>query len=350
MNFKKLNLFVMALILVTIGAIFFIRIYNEKIIQRELVENKKVDDTPKIPSLNERVEKFLNKLKNEGIIEIRNENIKKIVFREKKVEDIIREELKNYDDKIAFQINKEDIIFYEANEKISVPYVFKDEKPKLIIVIDDIGNSIDLGERVLRLENVTLSIIPQLKYSFYFAKKGKELNKDILIHVPMEPHSFDKYKNGETKFLTTEMDNEDIKKLSKFYLESVPYAIGANNHMGSKFTENEEKMKIFLEGIKERNLFFLDSRTSVNSVASNVAQQLGLKFFVRDIFLDHELDEEIISQQLDKAIKIAKEKGYAIAIGHPHRETLSVLEKRLPDIKKEVSIVPISFLIKMKRG
>lgn len=352
MNFKKLNLFLIALIIITIGAIFFIRIYNEKIKERDIVITKKIDEITKLPSLSDRVNKFLDKLKDEGIIEIHEEDGKKIVFKEKKIINIIGQELKKYDDKIAFQVNKDDIVFYEAGDKISVPYLIltEDTKPKLVIVIDDIGNSIELGERVLNLENVTLSIIPQLKYSLYFAKKGREMKKDILVHVPMEPHSIDKYNNGETKFLTTEMSNEDIKKLSKFYLESIPNAIGANNHMGSKFTENVEKMKIFLEDIKERKMFFLDSRTSSNSIASDVAEQLRLKFFARDVFLDHELDEEIISQQLDKAIKIAKEKGYAIAIGHPHRETLNVLEKRFQEIKKEVSIVPISFLLKMKRG
>jgi polysaccharide deacetylase 2 family uncharacterized protein YibQ len=138
--------------------------------------------------------------------------------------------------------------------------------------------------------------------------------------------------------------------LSRIYLESIPYAIGANNHMGSKFTEDPDRLKVFLEDIKQRKMFFLDSKTSNSSVAPNIAEKLKLQFFVRDIFLDHVIDEEVISKQLDKAIELAEQKGYAIVIGHPHKETINVLEKRFEEIKKKVDIVPISSLLKSKRG
>lgn len=352
MSFKRLNLLVLALIIVIIGAIFFIRIYNKKFVKRDILVTKKAEEIPKLPSFNERVNQLLDQLKDKGIIEIHEGDIRKVIFKKREIKDIIEREIKSYDNKISFHISKKEIIFYKGDEKLSIPYaVFtEEEKPNLVIVIDDIGNSLELGEKVLKFKNVTLSIIPQLKYSLYFAKKGKEMKKDILVHVPMEPHSIDKYNNGETKFLRTEMSNEDIKTLGRFYLESIPYAIGANNHMGSKFTEDPEKMRVFLEDIKERKMFFLDSRTSSNSIANNVAEKLNITSFSRDVFLDHVIDEEAISKQLDKAIEIAKEKGYAIVIGHPHKETLNVLEKRYEEIRKKVNIVPISSLLKMKRG
>lgn len=352
MNFKKLNFLIVALIILTIGAIFFIRIYNKKTIKKDVVITKKVEGVPQIPSLKEIVNKFLDQLKDKNILDIHDGEIRKVVFKKREIKDLVEREIKNFDEKISFHINKKELIFYKGDEKIYIPYSLNVEevKPNLVIVIDDIGNSLELGERVLKFENVTLSIIPQLKYSLYFAKKGREMKRDVLVHVPMEPHSIDKYKNGETNFLTTDMSDEDIRKLGKFYLESIPYAIGANNHMGSKFTENAEKMRIFLEDLKEKKMFFLDSKTSGNSIASDVAEKLKLTSFSRDVFLDHVIDEESISKQLDRAVEIAKEKGYAIVIGHPHKETLNVLEKRYEEIRKKVNIIPISFLLKMKRG
>lgn len=215
--------------------------------------------------------------------------------------------------------------------------------PKLAIIIDDIGHSKELGEEVLALKDVSIAIIPDLKYSLYFAERGRELGKDILIHVPMEPKSKDKY-SDDTKMLKEDMSDEEIKSLAEKFIKSVPYAKGVNNHMGSKFTEDREKIKAFLDVVKDRGMFFLDSRTSPNSIAYDCGKELGLKTFKRDVFLDHELSEDKISRQLDLAIEEAKKKGYAIAIGHPHPETIKVLKRRFPEISRVVKIVPLTDL------
>jgi polysaccharide deacetylase 2 family uncharacterized protein YibQ len=112
--------------------------------------------------------------------------------------------------------------------------------------------------------------------------------------------------------------------------------------MGSKFTEDEERMKFFLEVLKKKKLFFLDSRTSSESKAYNIAGDLGIKSLKRDIFLDSDLTEAKISEQLDKAVSEAHKNGFAIAIGHPHRETVNVLKSRLDEIRKKVAIVPLN--------
>ncbi|MCX7770861.1 MAG: divergent polysaccharide deacetylase family protein [Proteobacteria bacterium] len=353
MNFKKLNFLIVALIILVIGAIFLLRLYSNKLIKKDTKGTvKKEEKVLNKVTLDETVNKILGKLKNDGIIEIYEGDTKKIVFKRKGIDEVLSKALEGIEDNISFEVSKKEVAFFKDNQRVVYPYVLliEDLRPKLVIVIDDIGNSLELGERVLKLQNVTLSIIPQLKYSLYFANRGREMKRDILVHMPMEPHSFDKYKDGETKFLTTEMDAEEIKKLSKIYLDSVPNAIGVNNHMGSKFTEDAERLEIFLENIQGRKMFFLDSKTSINSVAGNVAEKLKMPFFVRDVFLDHELNEETISKQLDKALEIANQKGYAIVIGHPHKETLNVLEKRYEEIRKKVNVVPISALLKMKRG
>lgn len=217
------------------------------------------------------------------------------------------------------------------------------ELPKLAIIIDDMGNSKELGEEVLTIKNVTIAIIPDLKYSLYFAKKGKELGKDILVHVPMEPKNKDNY-SEDTKMLKTDMDSDEIRRLSLHFLNAVPYAKGANNHMGSKFTENREKIEGFFDVLKEKNLFFLDSRTTADSIAFKTGLDFGIKCYKRDVFLDHEISEDKISAQLDVAIAEAQKKGYAVAIGHPHQETINVLKRRYKELTRTVEIVPISKL------
>lgn len=217
----------------------------------------------------------------------------------------------------------------------------KKRLPKLAIVIDDIGNSKEYGDEVLALKDVTIAIIPEQKYSLYFANKGKESGKDILVHVPMEPKNKDKY-SDDTKILKTDMDGKEIKKLTESFINLVPYAKGVNNHMGSKFTEDNQKLEYFFEVIKNKKLFFLDSRTSPESKAYDTGLRLGVKSYKRDVFLDHEISEDKISEQLDRAVKEAYANGYAIAIGHPHPETINVLKKRYKELSQSVEIVPLS--------
>lgn len=351
MNFKKLNIILIALILITIGAIFFIHQQNKRFEKEEKTTQIKIKPEKKI-ELKEEVYKILSHLKEEKLIELDRKNEKVLFLSEIGLVEKRINELASLNREVKFEIKEGKLTFKREDEEIIIPYEFLkiEEKPKLVIVIDDIGNSLELGERVLKLPNVTLSILPDLKYSLYFAKKAKEKKKDVLIHVPMEPHNFDKYNNGDTRFLKTEMGEEEIERLSDNFLNSIPYAIGANNHMGSKFTEDREKIEFFLKRLKSKKMFFLDSRTSSASVAKNVAENLGIPAFSRDIFLDHELNESKISEQLDRAIEQAMKNGYAIAIGHPHNETLNVLEKRINEIQKKVKIVPISNLVKNKRG
>ena len=121
--------------------------------------------------------------------------------------------------------------------------------------------------------------------------------------------------------------------------------MGVNNLMGSHFTENIDSMKVFLSEIKGRGLVFLDSKTSAESKVAEAAGEVGVPLLTRNIFLDNEQDEEYISGQLEKAKNIAVKKGYAIAIGHPHKETIAVLKKELTRYESEgVVIVKLSDL------
>lgn len=347
MNFKKINILLLALIILIFGAIFFIHKYNSRFEKKPPITAKPAPI--KQVFLKEKITKLLEKLEKEQLIEVKD--WEKLSFVKKgDYEEILRNGLAFIDSEIIMDKQKDKLIFKKGEDKLEISILTESkELPKLVIVIDDIGNSLELGERVLQIPNLTLSIIPDLRYSFYFAEKGKKLKRDILVHVPMEPKNTDKYGN-DTKMLRVDMDDASIDELSDSFLKAVPYAIGANNHMGSKFTENDEKMRVFLKKLRDKKMFFLDSKTTSTSVGSKLAEELNIPNLTRDIFLDHDVDEQKISEQLDRAITEAKNKGFAIAIGHPHKETLDVLKKRFNEIEKSVKVVPISVIIKRQRG
>jgi polysaccharide deacetylase 2 family uncharacterized protein YibQ len=139
------------------------------------------------------------------------------------------------------------------------------------------------------------------------------------------------------EFLTTVSDD----------VESVPGAVGINNHEGSALTENKEAMKFLMAELKARNLMFLDSFTSAKSVAYSTAREFGLKSAKRDVFLDNESDNPAsIRKQLDELVDIARKNGSAIGIGHPHPATIIELRKWLADAGGHgVEIVPVSKLM-----
>ncbi|MBI5286105.1 MAG: divergent polysaccharide deacetylase family protein, partial [Deltaproteobacteria bacterium] len=128
--------------------------------------------------------------------------------------------------------------------------------------------------------------------------------------------------------------------------EAVPHINGVNNHMGSRFTEDDRRMRVMLEVVKERGLYFLDSKTTSHSSAYRLARGMGIRAADRQVFLDNEQDVEYIKKQVERLIEVAKDKGSAIAIGHPHPATLSALKEMVPMLKEAgVEITPLSSLV-----
>jgi hypothetical protein len=144
-----------------------------------------------------------------------------------------------------------------------------------------------------------------------------------------------------------EMERKQFYETLLADLEAVPHAVGANNHMGSLLTRHPGMMKWLMVGLKSYGgLFFIDSRTSEESVAADMAREKGLPAAIRDIFLDHERKEATIERQLDNLLAAAKTNGSAIGIGHPYPETLTVLARRLPGLKKVgITLVKASVLV-----
>ncbi len=163
--------------------------------------------------------------------------------------------------------------------------------------------------------------------------------------MPMEPHDYPKVKPGEGVLLE-KMDEESLRRQLSKDIEAVPYAKGASNHMGSRLMEDSEKVKIMLSELKRRNLFFLDSRTTPQTVGLQVARSLGMKAMERSLFIDHSLDEEDIREKLEKLIHLSLSNGRAVGIGHPHPETIKSLKEMIPKMKeKGIEIVPLSSLM-----
>ena len=192
--------------------------------------------------------------------------------------------------------------------------------------------------------SLTFSVLPFTPNTELIARKANKEGHEVMLHLPMEPMSFPAISVGEGVLLES-MDNGMILEVLNKNLSQVPFVAGVNNHMGSRFTENEEKMAAVLAELKRRNLYFIDSRTSGGSVALRVAKKMGLRAASRDIFLDNHLTESALKIQMERLLGVARHRGWAIGIGHPHKETLELLKRYLLTLNNEVEVVPVSALI-----
>lgn len=221
-----------------------------------------------------------------------------------------------------------------------------DKKTFIAIVIDDLGQDIKQAREIASLPaRITFAIMPGLAQSKKVAELAKQNKHEVLLHLPME------YRSGNgtpapgmlrsdmtpMEFLTTVSDDVD----------SVPGAIGINNHEGSSLTENKEAMKFLMAELKARNLMFLDSFTSAKSVGFATAREFGIKSARRDVFLDNDADNPAsIRTQLDQLTMLSRKNGKAIGIGHPHPATIFELRKWLAEADLQgIEIVPVSRLM-----
>ena len=222
-------------------------------------------------------------------------------------------------------------------------------KPLIALIIDDIGDNLRLGLRAIRLPgNVTCAFLPHTTYARQLAKSAHRQHKEVMLHLPMES---EEGKAPGPGALTLDMTRSEFIHTVESDLEAIPYASGVNNHMGSLITQHPGDMRWLMQEISRRgNLFFVDSRTTEFTVAQQVAQETGVPNLRRDVFLDNDQQPAAIAAQFDHLIALAKRRGSAVAIGHPHAATLRFLEKRLPQLKDEgVELVSVSDLIQFKQ-
>ncbi|MFA6217173.1 MAG: divergent polysaccharide deacetylase family protein [Candidatus Omnitrophota bacterium] len=203
---------------------------------------------------------------------------------------------------------------------------------KIAIVIDDWGynsNNLEIAAQIPY--PLTASILPNLPYSRSMSEALHSAGFEIILHLPMESH--DKLKLEKNTILTN-LNEKSIADIIAQDVESLTYVKGVSNHMGSRATEDSRTMGIIFKELKKKNLYFLDSFVSSQSVCAALARKITIPFAKRDIFLDNEQNKEYIKQQLYKLKKKADKYGQAIGIGHDRRTTLLVLKEILPELQK----------------
>ena len=218
---------------------------------------------------------------------------------------------------------------------------------QIAIVIDDIGNH----QRDLEILNlpgqVTFSILPHTPYSQIFAERASKTHKELLLHVPMQ--ALDKTKALGPGALTDTMTKSELQTTLGHALASLPQVKGVNNHMGSELTQRTEPMKWTMEVLKKRGLYFLDSRTTSQSEAQNVANLYGVANVSRHVFLDNNVTHSQLQHQLEELKSKAEHFNYAIAIAHPYPETVAFLQQALPELQQQgFELVPLSQLVETK--
>jgi polysaccharide deacetylase 2 family uncharacterized protein YibQ len=219
------------------------------------------------------------------------------------------------------------------------------ELPRIAIIIDDIGNDPNLTQAFIQIGfPVTLSLLPLSAYTGAIARAAKERGCDYMLHLPMEPKDYPQVDPGPGS-LFRKMEDDQIRQVFNDDLKRVPGARGVNNHMGSEFTEDQRKMYALLREIKKRALFYVDSRTTSQTVGYSVAKSIGVPVASRTVFLDNELSTRAMEFQLGRLLAAARGSGAAIGICHPHRETLLFLKKYSHEVKTEAKIVPVSQIV-----
>lgn len=215
---------------------------------------------------------------------------------------------------------------------------------KLAIVIDDMGQSANYAKKLAQLPYpVTFSILPHMARATQVARIAHEAGLDILLHLPMEPKGYPGVRPGPGALFTT-MDQRQILATLHDDLRQVPEAIGVNNHMGSKFTQDTAGMATVMGELHNKGMFFLDSLTTPGSVAMQEGRNAGLALYKRNIFLDNIRDVRSIRRQLEKAQRLAASRGQAIAIGHPYPETLKALQEWGQRTNRTARMVPLTAL------
>jgi polysaccharide deacetylase 2 family uncharacterized protein YibQ len=222
-------------------------------------------------------------------------------------------------------------------------------RPKVAIVIDDLGGENQIVQEFLRWElPITFSILPFTPYSKLIAMEAHRMGKEVILHLPMEPHGYPGVRPGEGVLLQ-EMDEESLLLQLSKDIEAVPHIKGVSNHMGSRLMEDPEKMKIVFYELKRRGLFFLDSRTTPQTVGLQMAHAIGLKAMERSLFIDHSSNAGDIRQKIEELTQRSISEGKAIAIGHPHASTLKILKEMIPKMKERgIEIVPLSSLVEYR--
>jgi len=224
--------------------------------------------------------------------------------------------------------------------------------PGIALIIDDLGHQRELGMRAVNLPGpVACAFLPYGPYTKALASQAHAHRKETMLHLPMQAVD-NGNKRVEEGTLTLDMTEQQFMDALAHELAAVPYISGLNNHKGSLMTRHPGSMAWLMQAIKRRgDLFFIDSRTTRETVASQLAFEYGVPNSSRNVFLDNDPDPEAVRAQFRKLIAIAKRDGSALGIGHPLTGTLNVLTEELENLQRHgVRLLPVSRLIELQHN
>ena len=231
-------------------------------------------------------------------------------------------------------------LIYDGHEETSYEGL-----PRISLIIDDLGYDRDMAISFFQLDlPLTFSVLPIAPHTETIVQEANIRGRELMLHLPMEPKGYPSSNPGPGALLT-DMDETEIKRTLDAHLSRVTGSRGVNHHMGSYFTERNDKMGIVLRELKKRNLFYVDSRTTKETVALEMARKMGLPSARRHVFLDNELSPKRIRFQMERLLGIARRSGTAIGIAHPHKETLQVLKEYQHRLENNVKLIPASELV-----
>jgi len=222
-------------------------------------------------------------------------------------------------------------------------------RPVIGIIIDDMGKTLAIGQRTLRLPGpVACAFLPQAPHTRELATAAHAAGKEVMLHLPMDSVDGRRLDAGA---VTLNMTQHEFVAAVSASLAAIPYVQGVNNHMGSLLTRHPGHMLWLMQELQRHApMFFVDSRTTVATVARQVAYENDIPSTERNVFLDNELDTQQLDYQFDRLLRLAKRHGSAVAIGHPHEQTLALLERRLAGLQRAgVQLVPVEEVIHLQQ-
>lgn len=228
------------------------------------------------------------------------------------------------------------------------PAAKKGPRGQVALIMDDMGNSLDVLDALIALgRNVTVSVLPYSPHAAETARIAHEHGLEVLLHLPLESLNNHEYAANTEGMILAGMTEADIVRSFEASFGRVPFASGTNNHMGSRFTAERDLMRVLLRPLKEKGLFFVDSRTTSKTVAYDEARKMGVPSAERDVFLDADEDRGRIHGRLIELFQKARKKGRAVGICHPFPETLAVLKSTFFLLDSyNLEAVPVSRLVR----
>ncbi len=221
--------------------------------------------------------------------------------------------------------------------------------PQIAIIIDDLGYQLALGEQAINLPGpVAYAVLPGAPRAAYLAEVADSKGKEVLIHLPLQAER--PAANAEPDSLTLDMTEPEFMALLNRHLAAIPQASGVNTHRGSLLTRHPGHMNWLMRGIAEHGVtYFVDSYTTADSIALQIAREHRMPAMRRHVFLDPDRSTDTVPREFERLKSIALEQGYAVGIGHPYPATLEYLAEALPALAHEgFELVSIEALVALR--